>query len=203
LLGDAGQILNQDPVLLGALIRTAAEAQGKLVHSTVPQSISAIVKPLLDSRLSFNEPLTFVSTDGTLKSRQGLTEYETPINSAIICTKTNDYWDVRSENHSMRVLDDESGVPHSKSYFASCWLLNCPLNRFRPWHRGEIKRMSGLDRKWMGHGKPTSCSSVKVLTCFRFLGPLWKRQGANATLRSPVKKLASFSDTPNLTSYSV
>jgi hypothetical protein len=76
------------------------------------------------------------------------------------------------ENHATRALDDEPGVPHSKSCFASCWLLNCPLNRFRPSHRGEIERMSGLGRKWLGHGKPTSSSSAKVLTCFRFVGPL-------------------------------
>jgi len=145
-------------------------AQGKLVHSTASDSISTILKPLLDSRLSFNEPLTFVSADGTSKSRQGLTEYETP--SAIICTKTNDHPDVMLENHATRALDDESGVPHSKSCFASCWLLNCPLNRFRPSHHGEIERMSGLGRKWLGHGKPTSSSSAKVLTCFRFVGPL-------------------------------
>ncbi len=39
--------------------------QGRLVHSTASDSISKILKPLLDSRLSFNEPLTFVSADGT------------------------------------------------------------------------------------------------------------------------------------------
>jgi hypothetical protein len=145
-------------------------AQGKLVHSTASDSISTIQKPLLDSKLSFTVPLTFVSADGTSKSRQGLTEYETP--SEIICTKTNDYRGVMLENHAIRALDDESGVPHSNSCFASCRLLNCPLNGCRPSHRGEIERMSGLGRKWVGHGKPTSSSSAKVLTCFRFVGPL-------------------------------
>ena len=101
-------------------------AQGKLVRSTA-DSISTIVNLLLDSRLSFNVPLTFVSADGTSKSRQGLTEYETP--SEIICTKTNDYRDVMFDNHATCALDDESGVAHSSSCFASCGLLNCPLNR--------------------------------------------------------------------------
>jgi len=145
-------------------------AQGKLVHSTATDSISTILKPLLDLRLSFNEPPTFVRADGNSKSRQGLTEYETP--SASMCKKPNDYRDVMLENHAMRALDDESGVPHSNSCSASCWLLNCPLNRRRHSHRGEIERMSGLGRKWLGHGKPTSCSSAKVLTCFRLVGPL-------------------------------
>jgi hypothetical protein len=111
--------------------------------------ISTILKPLLDSRLPFNEPMSFVLCSGRLEIAASVTEYETP--SAINCTNPNECSDVFLGNHAIAARDDQSGLPDSNSRLPNVRLLNC--TRGWPLHPGETERPSCLRRKWMRHGK--------------------------------------------------
>ena len=95
------------------------------------------LKPLYDSRLALNAPITS-SAPRPLRNRDASMMKHEPC-CAVSCTKARNGVDVLFVNHVIHARDDRSGEPDINSRFANLRLLNYTLNLWRPLHCGEAE----------------------------------------------------------------